>query len=281
MTLAKEIERKFLVRREILIPLLDAADHESKTIAQYYLVATPQTAVRIRLVDDARAFLTLKSGGDLLSTNEFEFEVAADEFDARAHERTGIVIEKIRYLVPHAGRVWEVDEFQGDLDGLIVAELEADDAASVTDLPEWVAEEVTYDRRYKNAVLALEGMPREPLDALSLPFKSNGSESELKIMAALHYFIETIDDRSDTTAGMSEGLMYAPGDAVFATGPASERASEEADMPGVSHPSYGLSYLSKETLDEEFAKIEAWLDQRKTQDFKPIYPVSDAEMKGA
>ncbi|WP_327210174.1 hypothetical protein [Rhizobium leguminosarum] len=161
--MAKETERKFLVREEILIPLLDNGGFEKKHLQQYYLVSSKDVAVRLRLQYKPRlqTILTVKAGGDGMTTNEFEFPLqnGSGLFYANRGQRQGIVIEKTRHLVPHGGRVFEVDVFGGELEGLVVAELEADDAALVTDLPDWIDEEVTFDPGYKNAVLALQGAP--------------------------------------------------------------------------------------------------------------------------
>lgn len=159
--MAKEIERKFLVREEILIPILQDEKVLRTTISQFYLVATPDVAVRLRKSPDSDepVVLAVKHGGNLISTNEHEFPVPFESYDERLADRVGHEIVKTRHYVWHGDREWEVDVFEGELNGLIVAELECDDAAEVTDLPDWVGEEVTFDKRYKNAVLALKGMP--------------------------------------------------------------------------------------------------------------------------
>lgn len=159
--MAKEIERKFLVREEILIPILQDENILRTKISQFYLVATPDVAVRLRKSPDSDepVVLAVKHGGNLISTNEHEFPVPFDSYEERLSDRVGHEIVKTRHYVWHGDREWEVDVFEGDLDGLIVAELECDDAADVTDLPEWAGDEVTFDKRYKNAVLALKGLP--------------------------------------------------------------------------------------------------------------------------
>lgn len=166
--MAKEIERKFLVREEILIPILQDEKILRTKISQFYLVATPDVAVRLRKSPDSDepVVLAVKHGGNLISTNEHEFPVSFESYDERLSDRVGHEIVKTRHFVWHGDREWEVDVFEGELDGLIVAELECDDAADVTDLPEWVGEEVTFDRRYKNAVLALNGRPQDVLESL-------------------------------------------------------------------------------------------------------------------
>lgn len=161
--MAKETERKFLVREEILIPLLDNGGFEKKHLQQYYLVSSKDVAVRLRLQYEPflQTILTVKAGGDGMTTNEFEFilQDGSSLFFLNREQRQGIVIAKTRHLVPYGGRIFEVDVFGGELEGLVVAELEADDAALVTDLPDWIDEEVTFDPSYKNAVLALQGAP--------------------------------------------------------------------------------------------------------------------------
>lgn len=163
--MAKETERKFLVRKEILIPLLSKDDFEKKIISQYYLVASKGAAVRLRmeLSSSVKVFLTVKAGGDGMTSDEFEFPLqdGPREYFDNLGSRKGIEIKKTRHLVPHGGRTFEVDVFHDDLEGLVVAELEAEDAAEVTDLPEWLGREVTFERGYKNAVLAVEGIPDE------------------------------------------------------------------------------------------------------------------------
>lgn len=156
--MAKEIERKFLVNKEILIPLLTSGSYERRVLRQYYLHSEKNVAVRLRQ-DGDDVILAIKAGGDGMTTNEFEFTVDPSSYVERSDERVGIEINKTRHLVPHAGRIFEVDVYADELEGLIVAELECPDTATVTDLPEWIGDEVTYDSRYKNAVLAVKGMP--------------------------------------------------------------------------------------------------------------------------
>ena len=212
--MAKEIERKFLVRKEILIPLLQDPTIQRKQISQFYLVSSKDAAVRIRkTAGRGHAVLTVKSGGDGLSTDEFEFDVALSEYADKLEDRVGHEIAKTRHLIEHNGRVWEVDTFHGTLDGLVVAELECDDAAEVTDYPDWVAGEVTYDSRYKNAVLALRGAPETVVDV---------PQPEI---AALGDVVSHADD----TAGATEAPMFAPGGAVLTRRPSIDPGIEGVD----------------------------------------------------
>ena len=149
--MAQEIERKFLV-------LNDSYKRESfshSRIQQGYITSERGRTVRIRIRDE-KAYITIKgpslNGG--LSRYEFEQEIPMD--DARqlmALCEPGI-IDKTRWLVPAAdGHVWEVDEFHGDNEGLVVAEVELGAEDEPFGRPAWVGAEVTGDRRYYNSML--------------------------------------------------------------------------------------------------------------------------------
>lgn len=235
--MAKEIERKFLVREEILIPILQDEKILRTKISQFYLVATPDVAVRLRKSPDSDepVVLAVKHGGNLISTNEHEFPVSFESYDERLSDRVGHEIVKTRHFVWHGDREWEVDVFEGELDGLIVAELECDDAADVTDLPEWVGEEVTFDRRYKNAVLAIKGRPESLSDrqkafeqAMSRVVRADPDQI-MRADPPFDVFEKPID-------GLTEGLMFAPGDAVFtvatSASSANARNSDESSVEG-------------------------------------------------
>lgn len=155
--MAKEIERKFLVDTEKIKPVLNAAS-KRYSLSQYYIAASNELAIRLRMEDSNRVILAIKSGTNPMEMNEFEFIMPWDEYDDRRKEMVGFEIIKLRHYVEFDGRTWEVDVFFGDLEGLIVAEIECDDAADITNLPEWVTKEVTFDTRFKNARLALKGL---------------------------------------------------------------------------------------------------------------------------
>jgi adenylate cyclase len=148
--MAKEIERKFLVRSDAW----RAAASGSEGIVQGYLTRGGGVTVRIRIFDDARAVLTIKAGGTMLSRDEYEYEVPlADGHELLAHAG-GQVIEKRRYGVPYGGRDWEVDVFEGRHAGLVLAEIEMESEDAKVELPDWVGEDVTGDLRYYNSSLA-------------------------------------------------------------------------------------------------------------------------------
>ncbi len=159
--MAKEIERKFLVVDDSYKVLASGSRH----IAQAYLSADPDATVRVRIAGDS-AFLTVKSRNIGASRGEWEYPVPVE--DARqmlALCRSGL-IDKTRYFVPGAdGLTWEVDEFHGPHDGLVVAEVELPAEDVCPALPAFVGREVTGDARYYNSSLASSaGVPSPDAD---------------------------------------------------------------------------------------------------------------------
>ena len=152
--MATEIERKFLVRdRSWLTP-----DCDIIRIRQFYLGRRDDFSVRIRVIDEAQAFLTMKTGAGL-SRGEFEYEIPlADAIDLEP-ARIGITIEKRRHRLPHGDYTIEIDIFEGALAPLVVAEIELRSEEDAVDLPDFLGEEVTGDPAYSNARLALSGIP--------------------------------------------------------------------------------------------------------------------------
>jgi adenylate cyclase len=151
-----EIERKFLVDEPP-----DLSGRESKAIEQGYLtLADAGAEVRLRRTDADALVLTVK-GGTGRSRVEEELELDRSAFDSLWPLTEGRRIRKTRHVLPHDGLLIELDVFEGDLEGLIVAEVEfeSDDAADSFDPPGWFGEEVTGDERYLNESLAVKGRP--------------------------------------------------------------------------------------------------------------------------
>jgi len=149
--MATEIERKYLV----LSDDWRARVHREVRYLQGYLANTRRCSVRVRVGGD-RAFLNVKGATVGASRLEFEYPVPVEDAEVMLRELcAGSVVEKTRYFVPHDGREWEVDVFEGDNAGLVVAEIELDDEAEVVALPDWAGEEVTDDVRYYNSNLAV------------------------------------------------------------------------------------------------------------------------------
>ena len=145
-----EIERKFLVKKG---GAYRRAAFSSSHIQQGYIPAMGAT-VRIR-VRDEQAFLTIKSksvdGG--LSRYEFEKEITLDEARQLLKLCKGGVIDKHRYLVKSGSHVFEVDEFHGDNDGLVMAEVELGSCTESYEKPDFIGLEVTGDGRFYNSNL--------------------------------------------------------------------------------------------------------------------------------
>jgi adenylate cyclase len=154
---AIEIERKFLVEA---VPG-DIGTHPARPVRQGYLAIEPGGAeVRVRQIGDATV-LTVKRGGGRTRIEE-EVAIEREAFDRLWPLTEGRRVEKVRHLLPGGeGLVLEVDVYDGDLDGLVVAEIEfpSEAAADAWAPPPWLGAEVTTDDRYKNHNLAVDGIP--------------------------------------------------------------------------------------------------------------------------
>ena len=149
-----ELERKFLVAE--LPDWLE--DHPSEPIDQAYLAVSGDWEFRVRRTGGG-TLLTVKHGSGERRT-EVEVEIAEDDFRT-LRSLCDAVIAKRRHYVDEGDVTIEVDVYEGDLEGLVVAEVEFDSetAARSFDPPEWLGEEVTGDKRYANQRLALRGAP--------------------------------------------------------------------------------------------------------------------------
>ena len=151
-----EIERKYLVSRDDY--LREASHHHH--IRQGYLTADGRVTVRVRIIDD-EARLTIKGGStpDGLIRSEWEYPIPVADAEEMLRQCASSSLEKVRYYVPYEGFVWEVDRFGGQLEGLVMAEVELTNPADRPALPPWLGREVTGDPRYYNAMLAQELTP--------------------------------------------------------------------------------------------------------------------------
>jgi CYTH domain-containing protein len=146
--MAKEIERKFLLRNDSW-----RVGSSGMRLCQGYLSTRKERTVRVRIAGD-RAFLTIKGLTKGITRSEFEYEIPLTDAEIILDELCERpFIEKIRHRIEHAGFIWEVDEFMGANAGLIVAEVELEETNQPIDLPCWVGEEVSHDQRYSNANL--------------------------------------------------------------------------------------------------------------------------------
>ncbi len=147
--MAQEIERKFLVAG----PFKQQATRQTR-IVQGYLSSVPERTVRVRIKGD-KGFLTVKGIGNASGAARYEWEkeVPVAEVEQLLAICEPGVIDKVRYLVPAGAHTFEVDEFHGENEGLVVAEVElgAEDEAYAR--PAWLGQEVTGDPRYFNSML--------------------------------------------------------------------------------------------------------------------------------
>lgn len=144
----REIERKFLVAGDFRSGV-SGASH----IIQGFLSSAPGRTVRVRLRDD-KGYLTVKGPAKGLTRFEWEKEISGGEAELLLRLCEPGVIDKTRHLVPASdGHVWEVDEFHGDNEGLVVAEIELGAEDEAFERPAWLGDEVTGDRRYYNSSL--------------------------------------------------------------------------------------------------------------------------------
>jgi len=145
-----EIERKFLVRNDNWRALAQGMPYR-----QGYIMANPDCTVRVRIAGN-QGYLTIKGATTGISRAEYEYDIpledAAQLLDTLCQPP---LIEKTRYRIPAAaGLVWEVDEFAGENQGLIIAEIELPNAEQPVELPDWIGPEVSDDPRYSNSNLA-------------------------------------------------------------------------------------------------------------------------------
>ena len=146
-----EIERKFLVK---------ASDyrkeaHRKTKIIQGYLTKDPKRTVRVRIRED-QGFLTIKglSSEDGLIRFEWEKEIPLNEAQELITLCLATVIQKTRYEVTYKGILFEVDEFEGTHNGLVLVEVELNSTKDIFEIPKWVDKEVTGDKKYYNSYLS-------------------------------------------------------------------------------------------------------------------------------
>ena len=141
-----EIERKFLVDGN------SWRNGQGIRICQGYLNRDKERTVRVRLSGE-KAFLTIKGMNSGATRAEYEYEIPVSHAEELLKICDGPVLEKIRYVVDYNGIIWEVDEFLGENEGLIVAEVELKSEDQSFDRPDWIGSEVTADPRYFNSNL--------------------------------------------------------------------------------------------------------------------------------
>jgi CYTH domain-containing protein len=147
--MAQEIERKFLVSGDY-----KSMATEHIRITQGYISSAHGRTVRVRMAGE-KAFLTIKGASNDAGTSRFEWEKPIEPDDARELMKLCEpgMIDKIRHIVPYGGHCFEVDEFFGENEGLVVAEVELASEDEAFERPPFLDKEVTGDRRYYNSSL--------------------------------------------------------------------------------------------------------------------------------
>src|SRR5262245_26425021 len=155
-----EIERKFLV----------ANDHWKNSIVRSVrirdgLIASDKgNKARVRIANGV-ATIALKSRRRGSVRTEFEYAIPISDAEEMLRMMCeGNVLDKVRHLVSHAGDTWQVDVYEGVLDGIVLAEIELTDADQKLTLPDWIGTEVTVDPSYTkvNMIAARRAMPKSP-----------------------------------------------------------------------------------------------------------------------
>jgi len=144
-----EIERKFTLKNESWRKDVQ----RSQRYVQGYLAGNERNSIRVRIAGD-KANLNIKSATLGIFRHEYEYDIPlsdADEMLETLCEKP--VIDKVRHFVVFDNKTWEIDEFSGENQGLIVAEIELNDEAEAITLPEWAGEDVSHDPRYYNVCL--------------------------------------------------------------------------------------------------------------------------------
>jgi adenylate cyclase len=147
--MAQEIEKKFLVKGEF-----KGEAFKATRITQGYLSSVPERTVRVRVKGD-KGYITIKGIGNQSGASRFEWEkeIPVSEVKELLQICEPGIIDKTRYLVKAGEYTYEVDEFYGDNEGLIMAEIELPDENVDFIRPQWLGEEVTGDKRYYNSML--------------------------------------------------------------------------------------------------------------------------------
>ncbi len=146
-----EIERKFLVKGDY-----KSQSFKNFPIKQGYLSLSGISVIRVR-VKGEKAFITVKSilAEGKIKRHEWEYEIPVEDAEEMLLLCENPIVEKIRYLVDYGDHIFEVDEFFGDNDGLVIAEIELEDEEEPFDRPDWLGDEVTGDVRYYNSFLSM------------------------------------------------------------------------------------------------------------------------------
>jgi adenylate cyclase len=148
----KEIERKYLVNK----PKWEKTSKpKGQLYRQGYIMTDPKKTIRVRLTE-TKGFLTIKGLSVGATRPEYEYEIPVEEAKELLDNFTVSELSKIRYKINFQGKIWEVDEFLGANEGLIVAEIELTSEDEIFEKPDWVGKEVTGEDKYYNSSLTIK-----------------------------------------------------------------------------------------------------------------------------
>jgi CYTH domain-containing protein len=146
-----EIERKYLISKDLWNK--EESRHSGIHYYQGYLCTSSENTVRVRVAGE-KAYITIKGQTIGFARPEFEYEIPVTDALLMFKMCVGPIIEKKRYKVEFASKLWEVDVFEGDNQGLIIAEIELKSTDETFELPPWIEQEVTGDKHYYNSYLS-------------------------------------------------------------------------------------------------------------------------------
>lgn len=148
--MGKEIERKFLVDKEVWDNMNKP---EGKLYKQGYMLVSPKKTIRVRTTPE-NGYITIKGKTSGTTRLEYEYPIPIEDAEELLAHFTKNIVEKKRYRIPYKGKLWEVDEFYNENEGLIMAEIELKEEQEAFDKPIWIYKEVTSDNRYYNSYLS-------------------------------------------------------------------------------------------------------------------------------
>jgi adenylate cyclase len=132
---------------------------KGKHYRQGYILSDDIKTIRVRVTDES-GYMTIKGKTKGISRLEYEYTIPVNEGVELLNNFAVSELEKVRYCINYEDKVWEVDEFLGDNQGLLVAEIELDDEAETFMLPPWITVEVTGDKKYYNSALSINPFSR-------------------------------------------------------------------------------------------------------------------------
>lgn len=150
--MALEIERKFLVIKD---KWKDIEKNIIILIKQGYLLTDPSRTIRVRQTGNA-SYLTIKGLNAGATRSEYEYEIPSGDAEELIDKFSISSVIKIRHIIDFKNNKWEVDEFLGDNEGLIIAEIELKDENQEFEKPDWIGTEVTGDEKYYNSNLSVK-----------------------------------------------------------------------------------------------------------------------------